>query len=207
MRGMARITSVLAALALVAVPLAAQAGPARGQGPAMGRGMMQAGPDAMLRNPATVVLEHREALELTDAQVEALEAIRAGIEEQNGPRWAQLKEAFGDASPAEMNAGERQALRDRMRELAPLRAEIRQTNRTLMAGFHEMLTGAQETELRAIMRRGPEGRPGRGMRGRRPGPGGGPGAAMGAAYRSGFRDGMMRCRDGRGGFGPGPRGG
>ena len=206
MRTMARITSLVAVLALVAVPLAAQGGPGRGQGPAMGRGMMQDGPDAMMRNPASVVLEHREALALTDDQVTALEAIRAEIEEQNGPRWAQLKEAFGDADPAEMTLEERQALRERMEELAPVRAEIRQTNRTLMAGFHEMLSPEQEAELRTIMRRGPEGRPGHGMRGRRHG-GGGPGAGMGAAYRSGFRDGVMRCRAAGGAPGPAPRGG
>ena len=203
MRRMARITAVVAALVLVAGPLAAQGGPGRGQGPAMGRGMMQGGPDAMMRNPATLVLEHRDALALTDDQVSALEAIQAEIEEQNGPRWAALKEAFGEADPAEMTVEERQALRDRMQELAPVRMEIRQTNRTLMSSFHEMLTPEQEAELRTIMRRGPEGRPRHGMRGRRPGVDG-PGSGMGAAYRSGFRDGMMRCRTIRGEVGPGP---
>lgn len=212
MRTMARIASLVAGLALVAVPLAAQVGPVRGQGPAMGRGMMQGGPEAMARNPATVVLEHSEALELTDDQVSALEAIQGEIEEQNGPRWEQLKEAFGDANPSEMTAEERQALRDRMQEFASVREEIRQTNRTLMASFHELLTEDQEAQLRGIMRRGPEGRPGRGMqRGmhmRRHAPGAaGPGAGMGTAYQSGFRDGMMRCRSARGAFGPGPRGG
>lgn len=181
MRGFRSAVSVVAALALIAGPLAAQGG-GRGQGPAMGRGMMQGGPEAMLRNPATVVLEHRAELELTDQQAEALETIQARIEEENGPRWAQLKEAFGDADPAEMTVQERQALRDRMQELAPVRAEIRQTNRTLMASFHEMLTDDQEAMLRGIMRRGPEGRPGRGMRAHRPG------GAMGA-YRTGFRHG------------------
>ena len=181
MRGLKSGVSAVAALALIAMPLAAQ-GAGRGQGPAMGRGMMQDGPEAMLRNPATVVLEHRAELELTDQQVQALETIQARIDEENGPRWAQLKEAFGDADPAEMTVEDRQALRDRMQELAPVRAEIRQTNRTLMDSFHEMLTDDQETTLRGIMRRGPDARPGRGMRARRPG------GAMGA-YRTGFRHG------------------
>ena len=184
MRAVMRITSALATLALIAAPLAAQGGPGRGQGPAMGRGMMQGGPEAMARNPAAVVLEHRDALELTAEQVQALETMQAEIEEQNGPRWAQLEEAFGDADPVGMTAEQRQALRARMQELAPVREAIRQTNRTIMAGFHEMLTPEQEQKVRAVMRRAPNGRPGRGMRAGRPGAG-----AMGAAYRTGFRHG------------------
>jgi hypothetical protein len=94
-----------------------------------------------------------------------------------------------------MTLEERQALRDRIQALAPVRDSIRQTNRAVMAGFHEMLTAEQERELRAVMRRslrGPRGGPG--MRARR---GGGPGAAdaiVGAAFRSGFQAGMMRGR-------------
>lgn len=199
MQGVMRITSTVLALALTVAPLAAQGGPARGQGPAMGRGMMQGGPAAMLRNPATLVLEHRDALELTAEQVDALETIEVEIERQNGPRWEQLKEAFGDADPAEMSREERQALRDRMQELAPVREEVRQTNRTLMASFHEMLTAEQETALREIMRRNAPGRQGPGMRGRSGRPGD---AVLGAAWRSGFRTGLQRCRALPGGAGP-----
>ena len=199
MRGFRTIMSALATLALIAAPLAAQGGPGRGHGPAMGRGMMQGGPDAMARNPAAVVLEHRDALELTAEQVQALETMQAEIEEQNGPRWAQLEEAFGDADPAGMSVEERQALRERMQELAPVREAIRQTNRTIMAGLHEMLTPEQEQKLRAVMRRAPD-RPGRGMRAGRPGSG-----AMGAAYRTGFRHGWAggwRAADRGGPAGP-----
>lgn len=193
MRGMTTITSAVAALALVAAPLAAQAG--RGQGPAMGRGMMEGGPEAMARNPATVVLEHRDALALTADQVATAERLEARIEEENGPRWAQLEEAFGDADPAEMSLEDRQAMRARMQELAPVREAIRETNRTVMTELHEMLTAEQETELRSIMRRSrrADGPGARGVRGARPGD-----RMVGAAWRSGFRAGMARgCQGSR----------
>jgi Spy/CpxP family protein refolding chaperone len=159
MRGMMKLASAVAALALVAAPLAAQAGQGRGpghdRGPAMGRGMMQGGPGAMVRNPAAVVLEHRDALELTAEQVRTLERVQARIETENGPRWEQIQAAFGDADPAELTVAERQALRDRMRELQPVRDAIRETNRTAMDEVHALLTDEQETALRGIMRRGP----------------------------------------------------
>lgn len=201
MRKTMQITGTIMALALVAAPLAAQGGPDR-QGPAMGRGLLQGGPETMARNPATVVLEHRDALELTDAQVETTRRLEARIEEENGQRWEQLEEAFGDVNPAELTIEERQALRDRMRELAPVREAIRETNRTLMGELHEMLTPEQETELRSIMRRNAR-RPGaRGMRAGRPGD-----QVIGAAWRSGFQAGMARgCQGSHGNRGPGARG-
>lgn len=146
-----RVGSVAAVLALLAVPLAAQAG--QGQGPARGRGMMAGGPGAMARNPVAVVLDHRDALELTAEQVQTLEQIRARVQEENGPRWDQLTEAFGDADPRSLSVEERQALRERMQALQPVREEIRATNRAAMAEVHELLTAEQETELRGIMRR------------------------------------------------------
>jgi len=53
MRGMFRIASAAAVLALMAAPAMAQGGPGGRQGPAMGRGMMRGGPAAMARNPVT----------------------------------------------------------------------------------------------------------------------------------------------------------
>ena len=99
---MRRTTSTLGALlalTLVATPLLAQR---PGQAPGMGRGMMAGGPEAMMRNPAEVVLEHREVLELTEEQVERIEGIRDAVAAENAPRWEQLKQAFGDADPREM---------------------------------------------------------------------------------------------------------
>lgn len=194
---------MVAALALVAAPLAAQGGPGRGQGQgqALGRGMMQGGPEAMARNPVAVVLEHRDRLELTADQVETLQGLEARIEEQNGPRWEQLRAAFGDAEPAQMTVEERQALRDRMQELAPVRDSVQATNRAAMAEVHGLLDADQNTELRGIMRRGPQGRGVRAGQGAGRGSGAGPAAGgrradgvIGAAWRSGFQAGRAGCR-------------
>ncbi len=168
MRGMFRIASAAAVLALMAAPAMAQGGPGGRQGPAMGRGMMRGGPAAMARNPVAVVLDHQAALELTAEQVQTLEGLKARLDEENGPRWEQLTAAFGDADPAEMTVEERQAMRDRMQELDPVRQEIRASNRAAMAEVHELLDDSQETRLRGIMRRGPRGAggQGQGLRGR-----------------------------------------
>lgn len=158
-----RTAGAALALALVASPLVAQGA---GRGPAM-HGPMR-GPAAMERNPAQVVLDHRERLELTEEQVERLEAVAARVQEQNGPRWERLQAAFGDVAPRGMSAEERDALRERMRELRPVREEIRKTNRAAGTEIHELLTDDQEAKLRSVMhrRRGGE----RGRRGPR-GPG------------------------------------
>jgi Spy/CpxP family protein refolding chaperone len=167
MRSILRTTGALAALVLMAAPVAAQG---RGDGPPMGRGMMRGGPGAMERNPAAVVLDHRDALELTAEQVDALESIRDRVQEENGPRWEQLKAAFGEAAPAEMSVEERDAFRARMQELRPVREEIRATNRAAGQEIHEILTDDQEQKLRPIMHEGRRG-PGHMRRGGR---GGGP---------------------------------
>ena len=171
-----RIGGLAAALVLLAAPLAAQG---RGQGPGM-PGMRGGGPGAMERNPAALVLDHRAELDLTDEQVSRLEVIRERVAGENGPRWEQLREAFGDVAPQELSVEERQALRDRMRELRPLRQEIRATNRAAGQEIHEILTVEQSTALRTIMhadrRSGmrPMHRGGPGAH-RGPGPQGGPG--------------------------------
>lgn len=170
MRSGTRMVGALAALVLVAAPLAAQG---QGRGPAMGRGMMRGGPDGMGRNPVAVVLDHRAELELTADQVRQLEAIRERVEAENGPRWERLKAAFGDADPSQMSDEERQALRERMRELQPVRQEIRATNRAAGGEIHEILTEEQETRLRPIMHEGRGNRQGPGHM-RRGGRGGGP---------------------------------
>lgn len=160
MRGMIRVGGAVVAMALLALPLAAQG---RGQGPAAGgRGMMM-GEGAMARNPAAMVLNHQDALELTAEQRSMVEAIRDRVESENAPRHAQLRAVFGDADPREMTPEEREALRTRMRELQPVRAAIQATNRAAGAEIHELLTAEQEDRLRPLMRAD------------RPGRGGGPG--------------------------------
>lgn len=199
MRGIAKVVGAAAAILLVAAPLVAQQGPVRQQRPGMGRGMMAGGPGAMARNPVSVVLDHQEELELTAEQVGTLEGLQARLEEENGPRWAQLEAAFGDTDPAELTVEEQHQIQERMQELAPVREEIRAANRAVMAEVHELLNEDQETTLRSIMPRRPGG-PAR--------PGGRAGRAsdgtIGAAWRSGFRDGWQRgFRAGRGAARPG----
>lgn len=194
MRRIAKVIGAAAAILLVAMPLVAQQGPARQQRPGMGRGMVAGGPGAMAKNPVSVVLDHQEELELTAEQVESLNGLQTRLEQENGPRWAQLEAAFGDADPAELTEEERHAIQERMQELAPVREEIRAANRAVMAEVHELLNEDQEAALRRVMPRRPGGPA-------RPGPRAGRASdrAVGAAWRSGFRAGWHRgFRGGRG---------
>lgn len=185
MSGMWRVAGALALTVMLAAPADAQRGHGmRGHGPGHGQGMMRGGPDQMGRNPAAIVLDHAEALELNESQVQRLGAIRDRVEAENGPRWERLRDAFGEADAREMTVEQRRALRERMAELQPVREEIRATNRAAGEQIHELLTDEQLAELRPIMRADRSGqRPG-GMHHRGPrgmGPGGGPGAGPGGS--------------------------
>lgn len=175
MRTVKAIAGVVVGLALVAAPLAAQAGQGRA---GMGRGMAAGGPAAMARNPVAVLLDHRADLGLTEDQVGRLESLSQRVAAENGPRWEQLRAAFGDEAPADMTAEERARLRERMRALDPVRAEVRETNRAAMDEARSVLTADQLEKLPTIMRRGPRhgergaARPG-GRRDGQQGPGGG----------------------------------
>ncbi|HUG42366.1 MAG TPA: hypothetical protein VMM12_18015 [Longimicrobiales bacterium] len=152
----------VAAVALLAMPATAQ-GRRGGAGPDGRPGWD--GPGSMARNPVTMLLERREALELTADQVRQLETIQARVEQENAPRIARLREALGDRPARDLTAEERAQLRDRMGELQPVRDELRETNRAAMAEARDLLTPEQATALRAAMRRGSRD--------------GGPGARMG----------------------------
>lgn len=173
---MKTVAGAVMALALVAAPALAQGG--QGRGGMDGRGMRAGGPAGMERNPAEFVLQHRADLALTAEQVGQLEAIQARVQQENGPRWEQLRAVFGERSPADMSVEERQQLRDRMGELQPVREEIRATNRAAGEQIHAILTDEQDAKLRPMMQRGNRGdrgdRPARGHRGKRGGQGGGP---------------------------------
>lgn len=167
----------LAAVALLSGPAVAQGA---GQG---GRGQAQAewdGPGSMARNPVAVLLERREALGLTAEQVTKMEAIQARVERENAPRIEQLRAVMGDRNPRDLTADERLQLRERRQALAPVRDEIRETNRTAMTEVRGMLTAEQQAMMRETMRRRPAGMgqgmqgQGQGMRGRMA-----PGAGLG----------------------------
>lgn len=160
MRNMKQAIVALAAAALLAGPVVAQ----QGQGPARGQqDRAWAGPGSMARNPVAVLLERREALGLTGDQVARLEAIQARVERENAPRIQQLQAVLGDRSPRDLTDEERAQLRARMRELDPVRDQIRQTNRAAMQEAREILTAEQQAGLRDTMAR----RPGGGARGAR----------------------------------------
>lgn len=158
MRKLITAVAVAAGLVAVAAPADAQVGDPVRERPAVERGMRGAMP--MHRNPATAVLRHAEALELSAEQVRQLEAIEARVEQENAPRVERMREAFGERfmpeNPRSMTREERLELRDQMRErfeaLAPVRDQLRATNRAAGEEIHELLTAEQEAELRAIRR-------------------------------------------------------
>lgn len=161
MASMKQVVVALAAAAILAAPAAAQRGQDR---PAReGRGAWTA-PGSMARNPVATLLAQREALELTADQVRQLESIAARVEAENAPRVEQLRAVLGDRSVQDLTADERAELRERLRELEPVRAAIRETNRTAMAEARDILTADQALKLRDVMRRGA----GEGFRGRGP---------------------------------------
>jgi hypothetical protein len=138
-----------------------------------------------------VILENREALDLTAQQVSELEAIQAEIK-----------------SASETLSVEMEAFRQQMRsdevsreEAREVRTQWQRRGQELMAPYqeriHDLLTEEQQTRLEPIMREQMR----RGRRGGGPGGSGGPGAAMGRAYQDGFRAGLRAARQGRGGMG------
>ncbi|MBW3553703.1 MAG: Spy/CpxP family protein refolding chaperone [Gemmatimonadetes bacterium] len=151
MRRMRQTMIALAAAALLAGPVAAQGG----QGP-RGRPATPAGAGVMDRNPVAVLLERRDELELTADQVARLEAVQARVERENAPRIERLRAALGDRPARDLTDEERVQLRERMRELQPVRTEIRETNRAAMEEVRGILTAEQRTKIRSASRgRGP----------------------------------------------------
>lgn len=169
MSRMMKMAAMVAVLAMVAVPAVAQ-GPGRGMGPGhrMGQGMMRGGPAMMQRNPAAVVLDHQEELELTDAQVQQVQQIRDHLEQENAPRIERIMDEIGDIVPSELSIEERYEFQQKMRELQPVREEIRNANREAGQQIHELLNDDQERTLFGIMHADRPGRGDRGMHRRRP---------------------------------------
>lgn len=158
---------VLGAL-LVAAPVVAQ------------RGMRQGPPGDSAwgpRNPAAVMLEHRDALELRADQVRQLEAIQAKLEDQVAPLRERLVALHGDApmqrrdgSFLNMTEAERAAVLARREEARPIALEIMGLNRAAGVQAHEVLDPGQRALVMQLMQR--RGMRGHGMRG--------PGAMQGA---------------------------
>lgn len=132
-----------------------------------------------------VILQNREALELTDAQVSELETIQAELGVASEPFLAEMQE-FRKA----MQAGE--ITQEEARES---RSEWQRRGSELMKPFqdriHGVLTEEQHTRLEPLMQE-------QMRQGRRGGGPRGPGAALGQAYQDGYRAGLRATRGGRG---------
>lgn len=171
-----------------------------------GRGMMLGAPGDSLRGPGVeMILRERTQLELTDDQVEQLQALREETVQRRTAHRAQMEELRSQVRAGDITM---EQLRDVAEARRTAAAEVRRQQRERI---DEILTDAQEQKLdewagqaRAYRMGRMDGMRGAGMRGQRPGMRGGQGA-MGAR---GFRRGGAGM-DGCPGFGArmGPRGG
>jgi hypothetical protein len=160
---MVQVVTVVAGLAVVAVPVVAQVGePVRERPTLEARGMRAGAPMAMARNPAAAVLAQREALGLTADQVRQLEAIQERVERENAPRIERLRAVHGEREAMDrsrirqMSADERQQLRqqmhDRMEQVRPVMEEVRQTNHAAGDEIRGLLTAEQHAQFRELRR-------------------------------------------------------
>jgi hypothetical protein len=160
-----RLVLVLAA-ALLAVPAAARA-----QG---------GGPEQFRLGPLEWLLEGREALGLTPAQIARLEEVKRRHEARNAPlvdRLMTLRAAWQQERLAMRRAGAReesQRLQQLRARSEPLFHQIQRNNQTAMTAVNQLLTGQQRRLLRELVQER-RGRPGPGTPPARPDgwPGGG----------------------------------
>lgn len=135
-------------------------------------------------SPMTYILEHRAELELSDQQVARLEAIGTSLRARTTPLRERMREAMGDlpvprpraergprgaraprgdrVAPRPMTPQQREAMRERARELRPVREEIRALRREAREEARAVLTAEQQEKLRDLIRarRGELRRPG-----------------------------------------------
>lgn len=147
------------------------AAPLLAQGPAMGA--MRPGAPGQGRM-VDWILEHRQELQLTDAQVQRLEQIKQDLAQRNAPLLAQLRQlGWGDSArmrPPRGDSAARDSLRARrmqLREQArPIVEQLRENARAAMEQVRQVLTEEQRQKLRSLWA---QERPGRqGMLRRRP---------------------------------------
>lgn len=171
-----KIQIALLALLLGGAPaslVAQQEAPARGEQKPHAR-----------RGPVEKLIRYREELNLTDAQIQALQEIDRRMTELNRPHVQELirirrqvHEQIGVAPgvhPRDLTPEQRAELKRRSEIARPAREQIHKNNRALMLEVGNVLTDEQKARLRDMLQKhrerngqsGPEGR-----RGRR-GPGG-----------------------------------
>lgn len=151
MRSMAKSMMVLAGLAMLAPPLVAQVPPPQ-ERPAFERGIPSGG-------PGTLILENREALGLTDDQVQQIQAIRAAAIERYQAAREEMRPPFADRPAmgrdfrglsAQERAELRQQMMERRQEFRTLMMDARDANREAGERIHGLLTEAQLERLEAI---------------------------------------------------------
>ena len=215
------LRGILPALALAGLTALTLPASGSAQTPQPERGRM-GGPAGMGQpgeGHAARVLEMREQLGLTEAQVAQIRGIQARLEEQNAPLIAQVTAAREKmrTERQQMTAEQRQAMRERMQaerqqmtaeqraqlrqrpgagmpeELRPVMEQLRTNNQAAMEQIRAVLSAEQNEKLRAA-------RPGAAQRqpGMRQGRGGQrqPGIRQGPNGQR--RPGMQSPRDGRG---------
>ncbi len=134
---------VAVAVGASASPLLAQRGPGpRGQGgPNMGRSV-------------DVVLEHQEALGLTEQQISQLQQLKADVETDVAPLAEEMQALRAQIRDGTIDRTEG------FRQMEALRGEMITAAAPLRGRVQEILTVEQHNELRALMRQGRRG-PGR----------------------------------------------
>lgn len=141
-----RLLTAAALAILTAVPLAGQRG---ARGPARGFGADGGSPGAMLERQVEAALDRREALDLTEAQVADLEALRGDLEATLAPIREELRELRSEARD---RSGTRDEVRDRMAALrdrrGALQARLDTLRSPLQARFEQTVSPLQRQELR-----------------------------------------------------------
>jgi Spy/CpxP family protein refolding chaperone len=146
---MRRLMLPVIALSLAAAPAVTEAQTPRAQrSAAEGHGPWLAG-----GNPAARVLQHRETLGLTAAQVQQLEQLQQQITQRNEPLLQQLQAVrpAGRASGAQLAPERREQMQQRMQER---QAQLTPEQRERMQALREQMRAAspeQRAELRERM--------------------------------------------------------
>ena len=185
---------------LLAAPAAAQRpGPGSPGEPGRFRGRDLDGEPPIERSVG-LALERRDSLQLTDEQVQQLEALRTEMRDRSTDLRDQMRDLRENAG------GDRGAVRDRMEEFRAQALELREGQR---GRFEDILSQEQRDQLGELMQRSRSRRPeARGRGARDQGVRRGAGGPQIRAYLQGLRDGLQagaRFGGGRGrpSFGPG----
>lgn len=115
------------------------------------------------RSPLELLLEHREALELTPEQLGQLDLIRDRLRRQNDPlvgRMLRLRAQWQRERMAARGGGAAQEspqLRRLRAQAQPVHERIQQNNRAAMQAVSRILTPEQRQRLRRIVEQGGRG--------------------------------------------------